>query len=713
MDTKRKKNLADPVLLETIDKLFEYNIGEYVDLPQLLVVGDQSSGKSSVLAGLTDLPFPRDSGLCTRFATQITFRRSPSSKIAVSIIPPANATQEHSDKIRAWKKDNLTSFKGQILVDVLREVSGLMGIGDTSASGKRTFSDDVLKIEICGPEQEHLSVVDVPGIFKKTTKGVTTSADIELVQSMVGNYMRNPRSAILAVIPANVDIATQEILEMADMHDSKGVRTLGVLTKPDLVDKGAEQSVVDLVEGKRDKLGLGWSVVRNPGQQQIKEEATVDRHESEKLFFTTAEPWNKLDKDRVGIEALQRRLKEILTEMVRREFPNVKADINKRLSACQGSLGKLGPSRETTEQQQKYLLDLASRFQRLTSWALEARYGSDDVFETRPALRLATDIVNRNAVFSDDVRQRGHTINFSGDSDQEPEGAANIIAVWRDKLIVTKTPSVRYIKNASDIDELMHEGKKVVAPAETDILAWLRSVYDSCRGFELGSFDASLLPMVWKKQSAHWDNLALGYISDIVALVHDFIVNLLHEVCEDEHIRIGVYNAITDQLAERYKKAIDHAKFILHVERSGTPLTTNHYFADNLEKSRTKRMRDSLKTQTIEISGYGAMVQVDSMIQGSTGSNTEHTIQDLHDILRSYYKVARKRFVDVLCMQAADYHLVKGPDAPARVFTPAFVSGLTAEQLEQIAGEEMVSKKKREGLMREIGNLQNGKKILK
>lgn len=87
-----------------------------------------------------------------------------------------------------------------------------------------------------------------------------------------------------------------------------------------------------------------------------------------------------------------------------------------------------------------------------------------------------------------------------------------------------------------------------------------------------------------EEQSAHWDNLALGYISDIVALVHDFTVNLLQDVCEDEHIRIGVYNATADQLNERYKKAIDHAKFILHVERSGTPLTTNHYFADNLEK---------------------------------------------------------------------------------------------------------------------------------
>lgn len=70
--------LADPALLDKIDQLFACNVGEYIDLPQLVVVGDQSSGKSSILEGLTKLKFPRNSGLCTRFATQILFRRDPS-----------------------------------------------------------------------------------------------------------------------------------------------------------------------------------------------------------------------------------------------------------------------------------------------------------------------------------------------------------------------------------------------------------------------------------------------------------------------------------------------------------------------------------------------------------------------------------------------------------------------------------------------------------
>ena len=126
---------------------------------------------------------------------------------------------------------------------------GLKGSGAPSDQEANTFSDDVLKIEICGPKQEHLSVIDVPGIFRNPIEGMTTDSDIEVVRNMVNHFMKNPRSVILAVIPANVDIATQEILKMAKKCDAGGERTLGVLTKPDLVDRGAENRVVDLVQG--------------------------------------------------------------------------------------------------------------------------------------------------------------------------------------------------------------------------------------------------------------------------------------------------------------------------------------------------------------------------------------------------------------------------------------------------------------------------------
>lgn len=196
-----------------------------------------------------------------------------------------------------------------------------MGL-DSSDPNSKTFSDDVLKIEVCGPDQEHLSVIDVPGIFKKTTEGLTTKSDIGMVRNMVSNYMKNPRAVILAVIPANVDIATQEILEMAAECDAEGERTLGVLTKPDLVDSGAEQHVLDLVEGKSHKLKLGWCIVRNRGQKELLE-LTADRNAVEQYFFMSQNPWARVEKDRVGVEALRRRLIEILAAIVRRQFGKV------------------------------------------------------------------------------------------------------------------------------------------------------------------------------------------------------------------------------------------------------------------------------------------------------------------------------------------------------------------------------------------------------
>lgn len=140
--------------------------------------------------------------------------------------------------------------------------------------------------------------------------------------------MRNPRSVILAVIPANVDIATQEILEIAEELDVKGERTLGVLTKPDLVDRGAEPAVIAIIEGRSHTLNLGWCIVRNPGQQalanSLSDAAANNRHATEKAFFKSEQPWSDVSKDRVGIEALRIRLVEILAEMIKREFPRVR-----------------------------------------------------------------------------------------------------------------------------------------------------------------------------------------------------------------------------------------------------------------------------------------------------------------------------------------------------------------------------------------------------
>lgn len=284
----------------------------------------------------------------------------------------------------------------------------------------------------------------------------------------------------------------------------------------------------------------------------------------------------------------------------------MKAEISAKLKLCKHQLDALGPSRASRDQQYKFLLELATRYQTITSLALKAHYGGDDVFDSAPTLKLATAIVSRNAIFSDDVWQRGHAMTFHKDKDTKenvssphagpfgspssfgngPSTSTNPVAQ------APNTPhqfghdfkNVRYQENHAELEDIMQGDALILLPKVSGIKQWLENVYKSSRGFELGTFDASLLPIIWKKQSANWEALALGYVDDIVTLVHSFTVDLLAKICKDPRACHGLHSALLDHLTDRYKKSIDHTKFLLAVERSGTPMTMNHYFADNLEK---------------------------------------------------------------------------------------------------------------------------------
>lgn len=252
----------------------------------------------------------------------------------------------------------------------------------------------------------------------------------------------------------------------------------------------------------------------------------------------------------------------------------------------------MGPSRETREQQQKFLLELATRFQTITSLAIGANYGSDKIFEGSFDLRLATAIVNRNEQFAYDVSRWGHTINFDGV--EELSSPAPELVCPASVASVSESPTVddsktqrflspRYFTDQDCISELLPASAQIEEPRTEPILPWITDIYNTSRGFELGTFNASLLTLLWMKQSTKWDDLALGYISDVITIVNKYTFALLRVICGDERVLKGITSVLAEDLETRYRKAIDHVKFILYVERDCTPLTANHYFAVNLE----------------------------------------------------------------------------------------------------------------------------------
>ncbi|KAL2840120.1 P-loop containing nucleoside triphosphate hydrolase protein [Aspergillus pseudodeflectus] len=667
--------LADPTLLEKIDKLFAHGVGEYISLPQLVVVGEQSSGKSSILEGLTKMAFPRDSGLCTRFATQIIFRRDLKTKgrrIVASIVPAPDADEKRAEKLRAWQADDLQSLDSAVFVQMMADVHDLMGLSKKDANdGLPAFSSDVLRLEISGPNEHHLSIIDVPGTFENTTPGFTTDEDKAMINKMVDDYMKNPRSVILPVIPAYADLATQKIDQRAREIDPDGSRTLRILTKPDMVDKGTEQKVVDLVNRGGSKTKFGWFVVRNLNHKELQEK-TVERDAAEKEWQAKP-PWSSVDKDRWGIEALRLRLQEILSLILRKEFQSVRSEIGGKLNQAKAALHGLGAERETATHQRAYLLDIISKFQTIAQNAKTINYGANYYFDEAQELRLATLIVNRNAEFANDVEKRGHLREFQTD-----DGSSDPTTTL-DSEEERNTISSRKVGPCAELEDILPEPAEVSEPL-ANITDWLNRVYIDSRGFELGTFSPALLATTMKKQSTKWPTLAEGYISDVITIVHSFVLKTLEYACPNRMVRESLLSRMMDNLLDRYTQALKQVHFLSHIELSGTPITVNHYFADNLQKDRQNRMMKSVESDTFYGSGNKKAVWLSAFTRANHLSNREHTVNEIHDILKSYYK-------------AADFHLLSGPDTPISLFTPSFVNNLTDVELEDIAGEDAAVKR--------------------
>ncbi|ESZ92343.1 interferon-induced GTP-binding protein Mx2 [Sclerotinia borealis F-4128] len=690
--------LGNQATLTKIDKLRELNIGKVIPLPQLVVAGDQSSGKSSLLESLTGFSFPRGTGLCTRYVTQITCCRGPETSILVSIIPRPNADETLKAQLLQFQPC-IKEMNNDDLAKIFEEANLAMGIRISKNDGdisRGAFSQDILKIEINGPKQDHLTVIDVPGIFRVATPGLTTESDIALVENMVKSYMNSPRTIILTVIPCNVDIATQEILKLANMADPSGVRTMGVLTKPDLAtEKVTKDTIIDLVSENPSTLKLGYYIVKNRSADDNNISTVAEHLDAENAFFM-APPWLTVA-DRCGIAHLKERLRELLMNISKQETPKVRSEIEQHLFDCRQNLETMGPSRTDQSSQRLYLAKLASKFQDTTQAALNGYYTGDKIFKKDPNLKLITKIIKLNEDFSDVFWRHGHKQHFGDNRDDEGESFFG-----RDMGHVTfGIPLNQY----HEIKDILTKDYCCPEPSKEPLLSHIEKVYESSRGPELGTFGGTILAIVFEEQTEKWEPLVLSHTSRAIEIVHEYIFQLIAKLCPKEQVRDQLWNALlVDKLRKAYRKAMNHARFLLDIERGGRPITFNHYFNTNLQKERSQHISDSFNAMKISSKGNQCAVNKD---------NRRQVCEDILDTLASYYKVSRKRFVDVICQQVVHHFLLEGSDSPLKVLGPELVMGLDPEQLEQIAGEDIESRQKRQGLEREIKSYEAALKVLR
>ncbi|KAL3426466.1 hypothetical protein PVAG01_03257 [Phlyctema vagabunda] len=288
---------------------------EHASPIKIIVAGTQSSGKSSLLEGLTGLSFPINQMGCTRLPVEIILRHEPNafpsvqaSRISHSAVGEVGMTETIIEKTHFLSKDAFDTQGFRALFD-----KAAQSLGALDWDALLRFSDDTFRVEISGPEYEDLYVVDLPGLFDNTAL-YQTEKDSQIVHALSRRYMDEENNIILVVVDAtNIKSdKTEKLLRMARSADPTGIRTVGVITKLDLLLENEIANVASLARNEVVNLQNGWFVVKNRSRKEVARAMPWKQRNMNEATYLLSYPWNTLDTSRVGTPALKLYLSELV-----------------------------------------------------------------------------------------------------------------------------------------------------------------------------------------------------------------------------------------------------------------------------------------------------------------------------------------------------------------------------------------------------------------
>lgn len=328
-------------------------------LPSVAVVGGQSSGKSSVLESVVGRDFlPRGSGIVTR------------RPLVLQLHKTEDGSQEYAEFLHLPKR-RFTDFS-MVRKEIQDETDRVTG-------KTKQISPIPIHLSIYSPNVVNLTLIDLPGLTKVAVEGQPDTI-VEDIESMVRSYVEKPNSVILAISPANQDIATSDAMKLAREVDPTGERTFGVLTKLDLMDKGT--NALDVLEGRSYRLQHPWVGIVNRSQADINRNIDmIVARRKEREYFATSPDYGHLA-GKMGSEYLAKLLSKHLESVIRSRIPSITSLINKSIEELESEMDHLGRPIAVDAGAQLYtILELCRAFDRIFKEHLDGgRPGGDRIY---------------------------------------------------------------------------------------------------------------------------------------------------------------------------------------------------------------------------------------------------------------------------------------------------------------------------------------------
>ncbi|XP_053272993.1 dynamin-2 isoform X2 [Pleuronectes platessa] len=308
-----------------------------LDLPQIAVVGGQSAGKSSVLENFVGRDFlPRGSGIVTRRPL---------------ILQLVNSKAEYAEFLHC---------KGRKFVDFEEVRQEIEAETERLTGSNKGISPVPINLRVYSPNVLNLTLIDLPGMTKVAVGD--QPQDIEhQIREMLMQFITKDSCLILAVTPANSDLANSDALKIAKEVDPQGLRTIGVITKLDLMDEGTDAQ--DILENKLLPLRRGYIGVVNRSQKDIdgKKDIRVALAAERKFFLS--HPAYRHIAERMGTPHLQKTLNQQLTNHIRDTLPGLRSKLQSQLLSLEKEVEEYknfrpdDPTRKT-----KALLQMVQQF---------------------------------------------------------------------------------------------------------------------------------------------------------------------------------------------------------------------------------------------------------------------------------------------------------------------------------------------------------------
>lgn len=607
-----------------------------------------------MLEALTEIPFPANDNLCTRFSTEVILRRGLQDSLTIKIIPDNDRPASEKAEIQTFRT-TITDFSQ--LPDIMEQAMLVMGLRTVgpSQTDSRAFTKDVLSIEIEGPTRPQLTVVDLPGLIQTETKGVT-AADIKIVTDITDRYIAQPRTICLAVISASNDYANQPVLTRVRAVDPKGKRTLGVITKPDLLPpgSGSEQAFLALARNEDIFFELGWHVIRNRKYDE-NSFSFLERNATEATYFRTSN-FKTLPQEFLGIEALRDRLSMLLFEHVRQALPRLREDLRARLHETRLRLDMMGSSRATAQDCKAYLTQFSLAYYEICKAAMEGHYegdyfnrGGETAFSSKSKTsirRLRAVIQLMNTEFSENLRSKGHKYQIE---------RSNPKALNQDEKISQK---LAFADGDNDGDNDQFEAANELEPikmSSSEAIDWVGQVLVRTRGKELpGNFNPLIVSELFWEQSAKWYSFAKDHVEKVANVCSQFLEVLLQEKCPKD-IRPRLWSLHIQEALKRRSDASLSELQRLAEELKDHPINYNHYYTDTITKLRQERWSKTLASSIEAATTHtylpncnsdhtSASINVDSVInaqlQNAKPDMGAYSCEEALDCLFAIYKVS-------------------------------------------------------------------------